>query len=199
MAPELGEHPRLSDAGISSYRDHVPVRGANATHAAVRYVLGAFEEGPQLAVSADVRQRESLARFSRGRPMELWAQEAVDGHRLGLAFEGYRCKRLELERFCGQPKGRWTDQDLAGLRRTLQPRGDVHGVSHDGVVLTARGTDASGHNKSGIHPNVQAQRSVISIIELANGEEAVETPARHGRRGARSPVEPRRAPFSRRR
>lgn len=92
-----------------------------------------------------------------------------------LAFEGYRCKRLELERFCGQPRGRWTDQDLAGLRRTLQPRGDVHGVSPDRVVLTARGTDASGHNKAGIHPYVQAQRCVISIIEVTNCEEAVET------------------------
>src|SRR5207244_6381417 len=59
------------------------------------------------------------------------------GHRLALALELERPHRLDLDRVTRQPTRLLADQDLAWLRRLLQPCGDVDGVTRGEPFLRA--------------------------------------------------------------
>ena len=104
---ELGDQPRLADAGRPEDREQL---------------AGAVAERPGRTRRGDGAARVSRPTIGARRGgAEPWSpctdEQAVGRHRLGLALQRERLDRLDLDRVAGEPQRLLADQDLAGLRR----------------------------------------------------------------------------------
>src|SRR5207237_814740 len=94
----------------------------------------ALQQQAVLVPPADHRDVE----VSGERLLAVHSQQAVRGQRDALALEFERAHRLDLDGVTRQSASLLADQDLAGMRRLLQPRGDVDGIACREPFLRAR-------------------------------------------------------------
>ncbi|CAA9583896.1 MAG: hypothetical protein AVDCRST_MAG88-3679 [uncultured Thermomicrobiales bacterium] len=124
---ELAQQARLSDAGLTDQGDQVgavlardpPVEGVQ--HA-------------QLVLPAHQRRSVGLGASADG-VLADQARRLPGRHRLGPPLEHQGRERLVAHRALGCPHGALADGDRAGAAHRLQPRGHVHRVARDGVVV----------------------------------------------------------------
>ena len=76
---------------------------------------------------------------------------------------------LELEAVAGEPPGGRADEDLTGLRRVREPRGQVHGVADHRVLLAAARPEPAGHHRARLDADVQAEVEAAPAAEAAEG------------------------------
>jgi len=91
------------------------------------------------------------------------AEEPEAGHRVALALQGERRHRFDGDRVADELPGPLADEDLAGVRRLLQPGGHVHGVADDHVLATDGVAD---HHLPGVHPGPQRQPHPQGRLQL---------------------------------
>ena len=112
----LRGEPGLADAGIADHRHQLAaLLGAHA--------LPCLPQDPELEVTAhEQRPVPTLGRVAH-------PQQPICGNRVGLALQLERFDRLDLRRVADEREGRASHQNLARLRRLLQPSGDVDRVT----------------------------------------------------------------------
>ena len=123
---ELRHEARLAHPCRSDDRDQLAARPAARP-------LPRLGERSQLPLAPDQERVEAPLR-GRGRH----GNEPPRRHGLSLALQRQRLDGLRLDRVSSQAQRRLGEQDLTGLRRLLQPRGDVHGVTRREPLLGAR-------------------------------------------------------------
>ena len=80
-----------------------------------------------------------------GAHLAVHREQAVGRDRLGLALQGQRLDRLDLDGILGQLQRRVADQDLARLGGLLEPGGEVDRVT-GGQALRRAGDDLAGRH-----------------------------------------------------
>ena len=145
---ELLREPRLADAGRAEDREQVA--RAVADDVGER----ALE---QLALPLAADHRRVVAAAGR---LRLDGDEAVGGEGLGLALRLDGGRGLGLDSVADESVGLLAEQHLPGLRRLLQPRGDVDGVSGRKALLRAR------DDLAGVDAHAQLEPRAVAGLEL---------------------------------
>ena len=161
---ELLREPRLSDAG-----------GAEHGHEPARLLLERqpidVVEDALLGLPADERRAEPPEDAVGARPDLV---EAPGVHVFTLALEGERPERAGADPVLDEPVGLLSEQDLAGLRRLLQARGDVErvtagdrlprgGVADDDLARVDPHSRPEPHAPAGLELAVQAPERVAHL------------------------------------
>ena len=93
----------------------------------------------------------------------MHGDEPVGRHRLGLALEPERRQRLDGDRVAHEPVRLAAQEDLAGLRRLLQPRRQVHRVAHREALRPSR---AAGDDFTRVDPGAGDESCPPPLREL---------------------------------
>ena len=151
---ELGEEPRLAEAGLADDADDAPASVRETTHA--------VRERRQLRVAPDHRRRHGPRRpgARARRAVELLPGGAQREHRLRirLALEPQRLEGLELELGGGRPMRLGADPDVAVAGRFPESGRQVHGVAHHGEAALRASADLSGDDQASVDPDLQRER-----------------------------------------
>ena len=114
---ELRREPRLADAGRAQ-------DGEELARAVVRPRCA-----KRILQRRSSRSRPTIGVAKRRSSSPVDREQPERRHRLRLALELERLDRLDLDRVPHERERRLADQDLARLRRLLEPRGDVDRVA----------------------------------------------------------------------
>ena len=150
---ELQHEPGLADPGRPEEREQVR---RPFGHRALERPLQQVE----LPFPPDHRRVQATG-VPRGRAAQLHEPERRD--RFGLALEIERGDGVDVDGIPDEAVGRLAEQDLAGLRGLLEPRGDVHGVARD-QALAGRGVP--GDDLPGVHADPRGQLDPVVALEL---------------------------------
>jgi hypothetical protein len=132
---ELVREAALADAGLAVDREQV--RAAVAQ----RPVVGVLQQ-LELGVAADQRRLQGLRALGRG----AGAEDAPRPHLVAEALQRDRPHVFGLDAAEREPMGGRADQQLAGLRRLLEPRRDGHRLTgREGRVRVVRDDFAGLH------------------------------------------------------
>ena len=116
---DLGHQARLADPGGAEH-------GEQLARAIGDRLMESVEQPPPLALAADHRRARALSpppRVGRDR------QQPEGLERRALALDRQRGDRLGVDRVTDQPERVAPEQDVAGTRRLLEPRGDIDRVA----------------------------------------------------------------------
>ncbi len=101
----------------------------------------------------------------------MHGEEAEGRDGLCLSFQRERLHRFRPDGIADECECRFSDQDLAGLRGLLQPRGDVDRIAGGQPLLR------SGDNLAGIHPDAglhaQLRERVVHLDRGAAGAQRI--------------------------
>ena len=144
-APELEQEPRLADAGVPGEKYHLPLSRPRQ--------LERLPQQPQVLIPPDIRRQSACNRrvepAARGQfPHDL---ERADG--FGLALDSRAPRSVIFEVVRRRPLRPIGDVDRARRRPLLHARGQVHGVTHGGVVHRQVVADPSDDDAAGVQPD----------------------------------------------
>src|SRR5215207_356623 len=102
--------------------------------------------------------------------VNLEVDDAVGRDRVGQALDPDLAARLAMDLVLHVREGLVRDQDAAGRRLVLEPRGEVHGAADDGVVHPILAAEIAYRAVAGVDTNTAAQRRLDTGIAPGAGE-----------------------------
>ncbi len=153
LALELGEQSGLAQTSLADDEREV---GLTALSAA-----GGPLELAELGLAADERG-ESTVETARLPDRRVRRRHLVDRHRARLALDDLGAERTGDERVTHERVRVRSDQDTLRRRQRLQPRGQVRGVAHRGVLGLVLVAHAREHAETGVHPTAHRDPEAVA-------------------------------------
>src|SRR5215213_4772540 len=102
--------------------------------------------------------------------VNLEVDDAVGRDRVGEALDPDLAARLAMDLVLHMGEGLVRDQDAAGRRLVLEPRGEVHGAADDGVVHAVLAAEIADRAIAGVDADAAAQRRLDAGVAPGAGE-----------------------------
>src|SRR5215207_9508330 len=99
--------------------------------------------------------------------VNLEVDDAVGLDRVGQALDPDLAARLAMDLVLHMREGLVGDQDAAGRRLVLEPRGEVHGAADDGVVHAVLAAEIADRAIAGVDADTAAQRRSLMFLDVA--------------------------------
>src|SRR5216683_1115435 len=147
---------RLSHAGLPHDARHLAVPRLDLREQ--------IEERGQLAGASD-EATEPAPALIQTRAARPGTEERVHDNRLGFSADGDRPAGLEPGVAFHEPRGGVADQDDPRLGELLQPRGQVRGVAHRGVVHAQVVADGAHHHEAGVRAHPELEGYLLAGVE----------------------------------
>ena len=130
-------------------------------------------ERAQLTAAPDERREHAIVQAFEGAGSALHRRHRIRTDRLGLPFHLEVAEVLEAERAIPQALRAPAHYDLPGLGDGEQPRGDVGGVAHRGVVHAEIPSDRAHHHGARVDAHPHAEVDLVHTFDVGGERDEV--------------------------
>jgi hypothetical protein len=148
-ATQLQHQPRLPRPRFAHHAHRLTVAGSDLPERVA--------ERGQLALPSHETAQHAPGAGVQRRAAPPAPGQRVDDQRLASPANGHGPARLQQRIALDEPRGGIAQENASGLGGLLQPRREVGGVSHRGVVHAQVVADGAHHHEAGVQPHPERE------------------------------------------